>query len=56
MFELNLKDHITHGIIKDVAGLAMSRICGFIVYSAKNAKTRFFGTKSEWHIKKGRKF
>lgn len=36
MFELNLKDHITHGIIKDVAGLAMSRICGFIVYSAKN--------------------
>lgn len=37
MFGLNLQDNITHGIIRDVAGLATSRICGFIVYSAKNA-------------------
>lgn len=37
MFELNLKENIEFGIIKDLTGVSASRICGFIVYSLKHA-------------------
>lgn len=37
MFELDLKENIDFGIVKDLAGVSTSRICGFIVYSLKHA-------------------
>lgn len=37
MLELNLKENITGALIKSVAEMANSRICGFIIYNQKHA-------------------